>query len=608
MVKDPAYVAERIAQLTRENSDTADARWRIRSIMNGGVDGILAVMLWDKGKGGSMSRAEALSSLGTDLPTVNLLHSGLERLAQMVGRMPTLKPPNADDDAASKRNQRRTDIVEQWDRDQRLELVYPQLGRWLPGYGFSMAVISQDRNDWGEWYPKAVIRDPYDVYTGYFGPDQQPPDAVAVRVAPLYAVEKAYPDQDWPNLEARLRATRPDTNRPTFVGDTAVYSDRQRGWEGPHTGIKVCEYLCDDGRYIVVPELEITLAVIPNVLDSPPFVFAKRFAFDKLISHYEHTIGLMSQLAKLNILGLIASEESVFRETNIVGEMIGDTYERGRFAVNRFMPGTVIDRPTGDQAQQIWAQMDRMERQIRIGANYDVQQDGTSPNSFATGQGMRELQTAAANNVREYQLVLQHFTERLDAKRLEFADKMYGRSQRRFFDMRGKETSYRPAEAIKGDYRTRRIYGAMATFDDQLKVVVGLQLLQGGVIDVETLQENIDGLYDLPLIKERNDRRQAVDVLYQRLAARGEMDPRADAALARIISNPADKEKILMEYFAPEPVEAEAEMQPPMAFPPQPPGAMGDLGAPPEQFATVLSRLEEGGGEMGVQTVGALNR
>ena len=42
----------------------------------------------------------------------------------------------------------------------------------------------------------------------------------------------------------------------------------------------------------------------------------------------------------------------------------------------------------------------------------------------------------------------------------------------------------------------------MATFDTAQKIVVGLQLLDK-VIDVETFQENIDGLTDLPLIQRR---------------------------------------------------------------------------------------------------------
>lgn len=607
---DSDYVLERIGHLNRQNAEASRDKWRIRSIMDGGVDGVLAVMLWDKGGRDQVSRNDALKMIGTDLPTVNIALSGLDRLAQQIGRLPTLKPPVADEPKTRERNQRRIELLSNWDDSQRIELTMPQVGRWLPGYSHAMFVVSQGRNNFGEWYPKVNLRDSYDVSPGYFGPDQNPADVALTRVVPLFQLKYVYPQFNWPEYEGAIRANRAKSVAGTIdlrtLNGGTIGIDNGSKWEGGNTGVKVAEYICDDGRYVTIPELELTVDYIPNMLDQSPFTFGKRFSFNKLQSAYAQIIGMMAQFAKLNILGMIASEDSTFRETNIIGEMIGEEYERGRKAVNRFMPGTRIERLTGDQAQQVWAQMDRMERQLRIGMNYDVQQDGTSPNSFATGQGMRELQTASANNVREYQMVMQYMMQDLDSKRLEFAEKAYKSEKIQYYDMRGEVSTLRPGKDIKGDYRTRRVYGAMATFDDQLKVVVGLQLLQGGVIDVETLQENIDGLQDLPLVNERIARRMAKDTLFERLRMRAEQDPRADAALTQIIMNPADEAKILIEYFAPEVEQGQQAPQPPMAFPPQPPGMqMGDQGAPPEQFSTVLSRLEGDQANLGVQTVGS---
>lgn len=608
MVKTDDWVLQRIEQLRRDNEDVTREKWRIRAIMNGGVDGIIGVMLWDRGQTEQTSRSEALAMLGTDLPTVNLMYTGLERLAQKIGRIPMLKAPLTDDDNLREKAEERVSIVRDWDENQKMALTIPQIARWIPGYSFAQLHLTQARNRHQEWYPQMRMRDPYDVTPGYFGADQQPSDFVYTRVIPLYVLHDEYPELDWVKLDARIEASR----GPKPVGGIidvraiqgAVKADNQRSWEGPQTGVKVCQYVCGDGSYLMIPELGIRLHYVPNVLDRMPFAFGKRFSFDQLQSHYKQVIGMVGQLAKLNILGMIASEDSVFRETNIVGSLVGKRYERGRLAVNEFEPGTQISRPTGDQAQQIWAQIDRLERQVRIGENYDVQQDGTSPNSFATGQGMRELQSAGANNEREYQLVMQHMMLDADAVRLEYAEKMYGSSKRQFYDMRGKLSSYNPKQKIKGDYRTRRIYGAMATFDDQLKVVVGLQLLQGNVMDVETFQENLDGFEGTTVMNERIARANAKSVLFQRLASRSEGDPRADAALVEVMNNPGEEDRILKEYFAPEPEEGEDGMA--MAFPPEAPGAGGGLGAPPEQFSTVLSRLEGGGSELGVQTVGNL--
>ena len=45
---------------------------------------------------------------------------------------------------------------------------------------------------------------------------------------------------------------------------------------------------------------------------------------------------------------------------------------------------------------------------------------------------------------------------------------------------------YNPSSDIMGSYKTRRVYGAMAGYDEPQKIVTGLQLLQAGIIDKET--------------------------------------------------------------------------------------------------------------------------
>ena len=209
------------------------------------------------------------------------------------------------------------------------------------------------------------------------------------------------------------------------------------------------------------------LAYIPNPLESgPTFVMTKRFSFDELQGQYHHVFGLMAMMAKLNILGLIGVEDSTFRETNIIGDMVGDTYERGRFAVNVFEPGTRIEKPTSDQIQQTFQAINILERQFRIVAGYDVAQDGQSPNSFATGEGIKELGSSADMNVKEYQTAIKHSIELIDRKRLEWEEVMHAKEKKKVYWYEGGtqfEETYIPAEDIAGYYRTKLIYGAMAT-------------------------------------------------------------------------------------------------------------------------------------------------
>lgn len=604
------HVLDRAMTLKRMNQFSHGEKQRIRMIMNGGAEGVAAVMAWDMGKGASMGLDEVASLYGVDLPTVNLLASGLDRLSQKVGRAPTLKPPITEEETARRKQQKKADIVGGWDYQQRIDLQYPQAGRWLIGYAEVPWVIKSRRAPDGTPWPYAELRDPYDSFPGWFGADQQPDDMVTLRQVPLHALKTAYPEFEWDQVEGELQKAR---QKPRNEASAAIFGNsRMSGWEGPQTGIEVIEYIDGTGTYYVIPEIRRMITVVPNPLaEGPPFVYAKRFSFDRSVSQYHHVIGLMGQMAKLNILGLIASEDSVFRETNIMGALESGDYDRGRFAVNFFAENTRVEKPTGDVPQTIWAQIDRLERQLRIGAAYDVSQDAISPNSFATGAAVRELQSATQANISEYHLVLKHTVERIDAKRLEWAQQMWPSRRSRIFDLSsGKERFYRPTTDIKGDYRTRRMYGAMATFDDQAKVVVGLQLMQGDVMSVETLQENIDGLEDLERENDRIAAKQAWDTLMARLAARSEQDPKADAALVEIGNNPSDRRKILAKYFTPQ--DPELSQQEQMALAQQ--GAMGALppgapvGVPAEQpppVTSMLSRVEtSGNAEAGVQTVG----
>ena len=68
----------------------------------------------------------------------------------------------------------------------------------------------------------------------------------------------------------------------------------------------------DDGTYIFLPETRKVLDYIPNPLRSGPmFVIAKRFAFDQMQSQFQHVIGLMANMAKINILGTILGQSTL---------------------------------------------------------------------------------------------------------------------------------------------------------------------------------------------------------------------------------------------------------------------------------------------------------
>ncbi len=580
-------------------------RQRIRAVMNGGALGVQSVLSWDQGTPyqGRGSGKGADSSLGVDLPTANIMHSGLERMAQKIGRAPVLKTdmiPSRDTQTARYKAEKRARIVNAWDETSRMELQYPQIGRWLPGYGFTFHVI-REREFGDTMYPVAELRDPYDVFPGMWGVDQQPHEVAVFRHVSQHEAKKAFPASA-DAFSTRMSAKTKRAGIP-IIGESG-------GWEGSaHSPVTLIEYYCNSGCYIICPEVSMVLSYIPNPLDSgPAFVMTKRFSFDQLQGQYHHVFGLMSMMAKLNILGLIGVEDSTFRETNIIGEMVGDEYERGRFAVNQFEPGTRIEKPTSDQLQQTWQAINILERQFRVVAGYDVAQDGQSPNSFATGQGIKELGTAADQNVKEYQTAIKHSIELIDRKRLEWDEKMHPNTRKKVFWYEGGtqfEETYVPSKDINSDYRTKRIYGAMATFDENSKIIAGLQLVQARIMDRRTMQENMDGFENVSLINERIDQDMAKEMLLQSLGQKSQQgDPAADMALVEILDEPSGTITTLKKIFTPQ----EPQMSPEEAAMAQG-GGMGGPGGdastgPPPAVQTVLAQMEAAGG--GVQSVGQM--
>ena len=569
----PEQIQFAITQLHFDNQSAYSTRGRIRAIMNGGPDGIQA-LLGDNLKGFQ----------DWQVPVPNLMMSGLEHLAQKIGRIPNLKvdvPNGKDSDRARAKADKIARIVTSYDDTQKLDLQMPQVGRWLPGYGFAVWVIREKKGPDGTPYPCAELRDPYNCFPGYFGADQQPKEMAIVRRVPKEALARTYPKF----VDKIMSKDGYETNT-LGIGNAyaSAYTDSYNGsWANSNgEGDLIAEYYNLDGTYIFHMTSATILDFIPNPLDSgPAFVVAKKFAFDRLQGQYDQIIGLMASMAKINVMSIIAMEDAVFTETNISGEIESGQYRKGRFAVNYLSPGTQVSKPASNVPYQIFQQIDRIERQLRVGGSYPVSDDSQSPLSFATGRGLEELGASMSLMIREYHTVMADAIEMIDSKRLEWDQKMYGGQSKElsgYYNNQFFSEKYEPEKDIQGAYKTRRVYGAMAGYDEPQKIVTGLQLLQAGIIDTQTLQENLDGLDNLTTVNNRITKEKADKILFDTLLAQAQQgDPKATMAVVQIRKNPDDMQNILDKFFTAEEPEiptAEQELLGGQALPPQgpPPG------------------------------------
>ena len=572
---------DRIDYLRVINQEQMIDRSRIRDIMNGGEAAVKALL-------GNTINVEY-----HELPAPNLFLTALERFAQKLGRSPDLKVDiinDKDSERARKKSEKIERIVLAYDKFQKLHMQLPQAARWLPGYGFVCWTLSHRRDKDGNPYPYAELQDSFTCYPGTFGNDQQPNELGIIRRVPHRILAEQYPE-----AKAYIYAQEDNTGFQNPYSALLDSTDRAGSWaNSTGAGKVVVEYYDKEGTYVFLPENKKIIDFIPNVLKSgPAFVIAKRYAFDQMQSQFQHITGLMANMAKINILGTIAMEDAVFTETNIVGEIESGKYRKGRFAVNYLTPGSQVSKPVNNLPYQLFQQVDRLERHLRLGAAYPVSDDGQSPNAFVTGRGLEELGQSASLHVREYQTVLKEALQELDAKRLEYDEVMFS-GVRKPIAGRHKGTAYKesytPQSDISEVYETRRVYGVMAGFDEPQKIITGLQLKQQGIIDTQTLQENMDGLDNITKIQQRISAEKAETVLFESLMAQAAQgNPKATLAAIEIRKNPQKMSEILDKFYTAEGEEpSEEEMALMGQGGPQIPGGPGGQ---PADIAQVLGAL-----------------
>lgn len=584
-MKSTKQASERAFELRAFHNDTLTQRRRMRDLGNGGASAVKALLGDIKGA-------------GIDMPVANLVLSGNEKLGQKLGVVPDVRvdPPITTDSEKSRRDAERLErIVQSFDDGAEMDLAYPQAGRWLPGYAFVPWIIREQVGRDGFRYPHAELRDPYDCYPAPWGVQQQPLDVVFWRNVPIDTLKRTYGVE----IEDKIRPKRRFPGGAVDLAGRAGVARSDGGWEGSTRmgdSVEIAEYYDIDGRWLLHAGSETLLDFVPNLLEAgPQFVISKKYSFDKLIGAYDESVGLLAMMAKLNLLAQIGMEDAVFAETNIFGEPQSGPYRRGRFAHNVFPAGTTVQKMQSNLPYQAFEQINRIERQLRTVSSYPVTDDAQSPMSFVTGAGLDELTTPITTAIREYQLVFRRTHEKLDAKRLEWAQKAYG-GKRRPLVGHGKGEPY--AETydpswIKGRYTTRRVFGMMAGWDEPQKIVAGLQLRQDKIISRQTFRENLAGLDNIVREGERVEDEEARDMLFQTLMSKAsEGDPRAIMAAVEMQPESELKE-VLRKFFTPqEPAMSEGEMAMAGMGAPEPPQPTG----PPPPVGSVLAQLTAQGG------------
>lgn len=586
-------VARRVSYLRAINDPYMLQRSRIRALADGG--------------------AAAIDVLLKDLPgnddtelAVNHIKSGIERFSEMISPAPELKidaPEHIENDTAARAAEKRERIVTSYDDACNLEGQLEQASMWLPGYGFFSWKVREAINRNGYRYPKAELRDPFSTWAAEWGVDQSPDDVAFQRFMSKDDLVAVYPHAKTAlNGGQRLKGGAVDLS--TF---TPGNRGGRPGWDGATGGVEVIEYVDAYGTYVYSPAVEGFLDVFEHPLARVPFVVVKRTSFNQQRGQFDDAIGAASAIAKATLLQRIAMEDAVFAPMVISGRLDGPV-EKGR--------DSVIHVEGGDAKYlyqnipyQAFQEVSRIEDYLRSMTGYSKQADGESPIGHATGQGLEELGSSLARQVERYQNNIGRGLVELDSIRMEWDETAYGGEKKPLEGVRKGamySEEYEPAKDIGGKWRTRRVYGLMSGLDDARRGAALLQFMAAGVVDTETVQEQVRGIDNPQKVRDRIVANQAQQSLLAALEMASQAgDPTATATILEIKKNPRDFDKILTAYFE-QPEEPEAPV-----LPEEPPGIeqamamMGGGGGGAEVLTRVTSDGDVQGGSQTQRTVGA---
>jgi hypothetical protein len=452
-------VLDRVAELREARDETFDAMLQTAEIMDGGHHAIRALQ--------GQYRDQSLRNL----PIANYMRDAAEAFASRLSAIPELRvdPPSTgrksdDNESRLKHAEKRARIVASYDDDHNdgIASKIPMLARWVPGAGY--AVFTIDPVQVGDYpYPRASLHSPLDTMVAQWTSIAPPEDVGFVRKVQMRELIRMFPEHaaSFRNLE----------NRQGTGGAVDLAQLR------PGLGVEVVQYYDRYGCWWLLPHKRMLLDFVPNPLESgPSFVAMTKFNYNRLRGEYDDMVGPMVSMARLQILSELGVSKALKQPTNLftgAGGPLSGNYKTGFNAVNVFDNNARVEIPNGTMQFQAWQQLDRLERTLRIEGQSPVQDSGESPMSFVTGRGLNALSERVDRTVREYQRIFKTGLQKLDSLRLEYDEKMWPDIAKPMEGVRAGSAfteMYTPSKHIKGSYRTRREYGAMAAVDEATKL------------------------------------------------------------------------------------------------------------------------------------------
>jgi len=572
MATDIDVLAVKVRKL-RDHYHTRDSRWAdLMSIRQGNIQQVFPGMFPDE----------------FPKPMVaNFIDVAARDVSEVIAPLPTFScmTTNSTSDRARKRSDIRTMIAAGYRDTCNLQtLMYSGADRYIT-FGMLAFIIEPDYEN---NRPMIRIDSPIGCYPEYD------------RFNKLISYTKRYQKtvrelcNDFPELEPQIRGPYENRN-----------SERM---------LEVFRYQDKDELVLFVPERKnLILERAKNTLGELPVVIAVRPGVDS----DEHQRGQFDDImwvqvarARFATLQLEAAQKSVQAPFALPADV--NVLEIGPDATIRSANPEKIRRVGLDIPNGIFQETQQLDAELRTGSRYPEGRLGQQSGSIVTGRGVQALMGGFDTQVKTAQAVLAETFRHVMRICFMMDEKMFGDVEK---EVRGVnagapyEITYKPKDAIQGDYWCDVTYGLMAGLDPNRALVFGLQARGDKLISRDFLRRQMPWELNVTMEEEKVEIEELRDALIQAvsgyaqalpaMAAQGQDPSKILTAMAQVIDGRAKGraiEEVVAEAFMPQQQqvspevaaagEAQAPGQAPSGEPTQPgqPGQEGQL--PPGLSAT----------------------
>ena len=326
---------------------------------------------------------------------------------------------------------------------------------------------------------------------------------------------------------------------------------------------------------------------------------------DQSRGQFDDVLAIQVAKARYALLSLEAATKSV--QAPIAMPLDSQELALGPDAIMRSSKPNEIRRVPLELPNNVFAQSQVLEGELRLGSRFPEARTGNSDASIITGQGVKALMGGFDTQIKTaHAMFARAFTELL-ALALKVDEKIFKDQEKQLrgvYNGTPYDIKYKPSRDIAGDYTVDIQYGLMAGLDPNRALVFGLQARGDKLISRDFLRRQMPFSFNATNEEQKVETEELRDAMKQAIASYAQAIP----ALASQGQDPSDILRKLSYVISERQKGTAIEIAIQEAFQPQNPAPAAAPGSVSPESMGMPSESAAGGGElpMGLSETGRM--